>query len=137
MSETAEAQSINYCSSHLDKHQLVFWQHSEYVILASVNEEVVFSGTSIRSTYIFGDFWCGFEPNIWLIKQIVSGPDFCGAPLSLDAISTCLFCLRVNPGLQTIYTFAYMPPPKESTIKPAQLKYIFSCKNRTWTHIYI
>jgi hypothetical protein len=38
------------------------------VVLASVNEEVVFSDRSIRLTYIFGEFWCGFEPNIWLIK---------------------------------------------------------------------
>jgi hypothetical protein len=54
MSETAEAQKINYCSSHLDKHQLAFdfWQHSEYLILASVNEEVASSSTSIRFTYI-------------------------------------------------------------------------------------
>jgi hypothetical protein len=51
------------------------------LILASVNEEVVFSATSIRLTYIFEDFWCGFEPNIWLIKLIALWPDYCGALL--------------------------------------------------------
>ena len=50
MSETVKAQLMNYCSSHLDKHQLDFDNTlSTFIfILASVNEEVAFSGTSIR-----------------------------------------------------------------------------------------
>jgi hypothetical protein len=50
MSETVEAQQMNYCSSHLDKHQLDFdnTQSTFIFILASVIEAVAFSGTSIR-----------------------------------------------------------------------------------------
>ena len=41
---------LNYCSSHLDKHQLDFDNALSIVIflLASVKDEVAFSGTSIR-----------------------------------------------------------------------------------------
>jgi hypothetical protein len=50
MSQTVEARLMNYCSSHLDKHQLDFDNTLSTVIflLASVNEEVAFSGTPIR-----------------------------------------------------------------------------------------
>ena len=44
----------NYCSSHLDKHQLDLDNTlSTFIcILASVNEEVAFSGTSIRLFFV-------------------------------------------------------------------------------------
>ena len=54
MSETVKAQLMNYCSSHLDKHQLDFDNTlSTFIfILASVNEEVAFSAHQL------GYFWC-------------------------------------------------------------------------------
>ena len=77
-----------------------------------MDEEVAFSGTSIRHCTPVPSF-----SSLFLIFVHV-------APLPLDAISICLFCLRVNPGLWVLPNFSGVCA-SETSMTPIHIFEIF------------
>ena len=59
---------------------------------------MTFISVLFHFSYICFDFWCVFQPNIWLMNKLPCGR-ILWCPLLVDALSMCLFSLTVNPAL--------------------------------------
>ena len=72
MSETAEAQQINYCSSHLDKHQLVFDNTLKTLYYSQQYLRVSYQlvrGWPLQSLYDLMHFIVYLVTRTWLIQN--------------------------------------------------------------------
>ena len=97
-----------FCPTYIHvKQKYKLWLFVLRVLWLSVRlpkRKTTFLKTWLIGYYLLESIACDWLFSLWIMYSSIHfygrWLDFCGAPLPLDALSTCLFCLRGNPGLK-------------------------------------